>query len=175
QLEVQMMRSRVGVVAFVAAVALAALAAAHASATATRSDHATAKAAVPAKKIGYVTIFGDPVQQRFRRVFEAAAKRVGWKVDFVDARGNPAQALRAMQNFINDGVDAIVASSVETAYVKTALDDARRKGIPTIAVGAIIGGNTSAWSAVYVESEAGLSQALAHYVTAQTPAAGKDH
>jgi len=131
--------------------------------------------AVAPKTIGYVTIFGDPVQLRFARVFQAAAKAVGWKVLFVDARGQPAQALRAMQNFINQKVDAIVASSVETAYVKSALDDAKKKGIPTIATGAIIGGNLKAWSAVYVESEQGLSTALAKYVTAQSPPSGKNH
>jgi ribose transport system substrate-binding protein len=134
-----------------------------------------ARPAVPTKTIGYVTIFGDPVQLRFARVFQAAAKAVGWKVLFQDARGQPAQALRIMQNFINQKVDAIVASSVETPFVKSALADARKKGIPTIATGAIIGGNTKAWSAVYVESEAGLSNALAKFVVAQSPPGGKNH
>src|SRR5579885_262230 len=36
--------------------------------------------AVPHKTIGYITIFGDPVQLRFARVFQQAAKDVGWKI-----------------------------------------------------------------------------------------------
>jgi ribose transport system substrate-binding protein len=131
--------------------------------------------AVPQKTIGYVTIFGDPVQLRFARVFQQAAKDVGWKVEFQDAKGQPAQALRIVQNFINQKVDAIVSSSVETSYIASALADAKKAGIPTIATGATIGGDLSKWSAVYVESEQGLSTALAKYVDAQTPPAGKNH
>jgi ribose transport system substrate-binding protein len=150
-----------------------------------RGATATASAATPAaqsagpvvekKTIGYVTIFGDPVQLRFARVFQAAAKAVGWKVIFQDARGQPAQALRIMQNFVNQKVDAIVSSSVETSYVKSALADAKAKGIPVIATGATIGGNLKSWTAVYVESEQGLSTALAKYVVAQSPPGGKSH
>jgi ABC-type sugar transport system substrate-binding protein len=150
-----------------------------------RGATATASAASPAaqtagpvvekKTIGYVTIFGDPVQLRVARVFQEAATQVGWKVIFQDAKGQPAQALRIMQNFVNQKVDAIVSSSVETSFVTSALADARKAGIPTISTGAIIGGNLKAWSAVYVESEQGLSTALAKYVAAQTPPAGKNH
>src|SRR3954462_10351556 len=39
---------------------------------------AAAGPAVEPKTIGYVTIFGDPVQLRFARVFQAAANAVGW-------------------------------------------------------------------------------------------------
>lgn len=121
---------------------------------------------VEARTIGYVTIFGDPVQQRFFRVFDAAAQAVGWNVEFVDAQGDPAEAQRAMETFLNDGVDAIVASSVETPIVRASLDEARERGIPTIAVGAIIGEPLDAWSAVYVEDEGALSRALADHMLA---------
>jgi ABC-type sugar transport system substrate-binding protein len=141
----------------------------------TSTDADTDRPAVPKKKVGYVTIFGDPVQLRFARVFREAAEAVGWEVLFVDAKGQPSQALRAMQNFINQNVDAIVSSSVETAFVGPALADARAKGIPTIATGAIIGGDPKAWSAIYVESEEDLSTVLAEHVVSQAPPGGKNH
>jgi ABC-type sugar transport system substrate-binding protein len=172
-------RHRFVLAALVAAIGLAAFAGYAAARPAAARPSAgrivSALPVVPKETIGYVTIFGDPVQLRFARVFQAAAKSVGWKVLFQDARGQPNQALRIVQNFINQKVNAIVASSVETSYIASALADARKAGIPTIATGATIGGNHKSWSAVYVESEQGLSSALAKFVNSQTPPSGKNH
>jgi len=135
----------------------------------------TAGADLPAagsRTIGYVTISGDPVQLRWWRVFEAAAKEVGWNAEFADAKGVPDDALRAMQNYINTGADAIIAACVETPWARPALDDAKAKGIPVIAIACPVSPPENAWTAVFAEDEAGLGDTLAKYVVQQLEAAG---
>ncbi len=58
----------------------------------------------------------------------------GVKSQVEDAKGDVAQQLQQVQNFIGQGVDAIIVNPVDTNAVKPIIDQATKAGIPLVFV-----------------------------------------
>ncbi len=120
---------------------------------------------VKARTIGYVDVLAaGAMQKRWYDYFVKGADKLGWKVKLADAAGDPSVALTDAENFINQGVDALAVSCVETGGLRAALDDAKAKNIPIVAVGCAEPPPTDAWSGVYAEDDPGLAKTLAKFV-----------
>ncbi len=128
----------------------------------------TPQSGVKARTIGYVDIVAaGAMQKRWYNYFTLGAAKLGWTVKLADANGDPTVALKDAENFINQGVDALAVSCVETGGLRSALDDAAAKGIPVVAVGCAEPPPTTAWSGIYAEDDLGLAQALANFLLKQ--------
>lgn len=129
------------------------------------SGNTTSTSGVKARTIGYVDIVAQgAMQKRWYDYFVRAAEKLGWKVKLADANGDPATALTQAENFINQHVDALAISCIETGSLRAALDDAKAKNIPTMAIGCGMPAPVDAWSGVYAEDDAGLAKTLAAYM-----------
>ena len=122
---------RIGRVELGVAVLLAVLAAASLAGS---SSGATAKA-TPKITVGFLQILGaSPSAQRNETQFKRAAKALGWKVNVVDAQGDPAKMASGIQSFVTQKVDAIVTIAVAPASSQQALTAAKKAGIPAITI-----------------------------------------
>lgn len=132
------------------------------------SGGASTPGGVKARTIGYVDIVAaGAMQKRWYDYFVKGATKLGWKVKLADAAGDPSLALTQAENFINQGVDALAISCIETGGLRAALDDAKAKNIPTIAIGCGMPPPVEAWSGVYAEDDAGLAKTLATFITSK--------
>jgi ABC-type sugar transport system substrate-binding protein len=147
-----------------------------ASASASGSSSASGGAAksVPKETIGLVdALFSAPAQKRCDYAFTQAANKVGWTVKFADASGNPATALTDAQSMITSGVNALVMSSVPQAWVTQALESAKSKNIPTLAICGGIGEPDNLFQGVYTEDETRVGTAMAQPIIAAIKKSGK--
>jgi ribose transport system substrate-binding protein len=124
-----MHKGRVGL--GVIAVVVAALVAAS---VAGASSHGAAKAP-PKITVGFLNILGaSPAATRNQTQFARAAKALGWKVNVVDAQGDPAKMASGIQSFVTQKVNAIVTIAVAPASAQQALTAAKKAGIPAITI-----------------------------------------
>lgn len=122
---------------------------------------------VEQRTIGYVDqLHAGAMQQRWYNYFKAATDSLGWEVRLQDAKGDPALGVTQAVNFVNQGVDAIVVSCLDTGPMRRALVAAERDDIPMIGLGCPTP-QPEEWSAVYAEDEAALSRTLADYIVEQ--------
>jgi ribose transport system substrate-binding protein len=63
---------------------------------------------------------------------EQAAEALGWEVVRVDPGGDPAKMASGMTSLVNQGVDAIVLTTMEPAAIASGLRAAEERGIPVI-------------------------------------------
>ena len=120
-------RFGLGVVVAVFAAAIVATAAGGAS-------QKSAKAP-PKITVGFLQILGaSPAATRNEVQFKRAAKILGWKVNVVDAQGDPAKMASGIQSFVTQKVDAIVTIAVAPAAAQQALTAAKKAGIPAITI-----------------------------------------
>lgn len=132
------------------------------------SSSSSASAKPPSKTIGYVDILSAGAQQkRWFSYFKAGADVLGWKVIDKSANGVGTAGLQAVQNFVQQGVDAIVVSCIDTPVLRPGLVAARNAKIPVIAVGCQNGPPDNAWDATYAENDKALAEKLSTYVVAQ--------
>lgn len=118
-----------------AAVAVAALAVAVVVTGASGAPRGATKAP-PKLTIGFLQILGaSPAAQRIQAQFERASKVLGWKVNVVDAQGDPAKMASGIQSFVTQKVTAIVAIAVAPSAAQQALTAAKKAGIPAIVIG----------------------------------------
>lgn len=61
-------------------------------------------------------------------------KKDGVKSQIEDAKGDVSQQLQQVQNFIGQGMDAIIVNPVDTNAVKPIMDQATKAGIPLVFV-----------------------------------------
>lgn len=119
---------------------------------------------VEPRTIGVVNLVRQsPAEDKIDRFFEATGDALGWEFDIVDGGGDPAKIARAVQNFVNQGVDAIITTSTEAAIIRGQLRAAADKDIPVIATN---GGTTPSdlFTAQYEEDEYKMGQLLAEYM-----------
>ena len=89
----------------------------------------------PKITVGFLQILGaSPSAQRNQNQFMRAAKVLGWKVNVVDAQGDPAKMASGIQSFVTQKVDAIVTIAVAPAAAQQALTAAKKDGIPAITI-----------------------------------------
>jgi ABC-type sugar transport system substrate-binding protein len=63
---------------------------------------------------------------------EQAAEALGWEVVRVDPGGDPAKMASGMTSLVNRGVDAIVLTTMEPAWIASGLRAAEQRNIPVI-------------------------------------------
>jgi len=89
----------------------------------------------PQITVGFLQILGaSPAAQRNQTQFLRAAKLLGWKVNVVDAQGDPAKMASGIQSFVTQKVNAIVAIAVAPAAAQQALTAAKAAHIPAISI-----------------------------------------
>src|SRR3954451_12327964 len=89
----------------------------------------------PKITVGFLQILGaSPSAQRNQAQFARAAKALGWKVNVVDAQGDPAKMASGIQSFVTQKVKAIVTIAVAPASAQQALTAAKKAGIPAITI-----------------------------------------
>lgn len=129
----------------------------------------TSKSKVKPKTIGVLDIVrSSPIEQVTELAINAAAKKLGWKVIAVDAKGDPQVSAKTIQGFVNQKVDAIITLTVEAAAIRGGLTDAKKQGIPTCQAT----GQTDPsplWTAQYEEDETKLATTLAEYILKTNP------
>jgi ribose transport system substrate-binding protein len=119
-------RVGLGVVALAAVLVAASLAG---------SSSGASTKATPKITVGFLQILGaSPAAQRNETQFKRAAKVLGWKVNVVDAQGDPAKMASGIQSFVTQKVDAIVTIAVAPASAQQALTAAKKAGIPAITI-----------------------------------------
>lgn len=99
----------------------------------TVAEEAAGTINVAPRDIGVVNLVRQsPAEDKIDRFYEAAGEALGWNVEIVDGGGDPAKIARAVQNFLNQNVDAIITTSNEAATIRGQLQEAKQKGIPVI-------------------------------------------
>ena len=117
------------------------------------------------KTIGFLNIQGTaPAAQRLQAAFEAGAAKWGWKVNVVDAQGDPAKMASGVQTFVNQKVDAIVTISVQPAAAQQALQAAKDAGIPAIDIGGPVSDPDGLYAAQFVPNDYGLAAELFSFI-----------
>jgi len=131
----------------------------------------TSKITVKPKTIGVLDIVrSSPIEQVTELAINDAAKKLGWKVIAVDAKGDPQVSAKTIQSFVNQHVDAIITLTVEAAAIRGGLTEAKKAGILTCQAT----GQTDPsplWTAQYEENEATLAKTLAEYIIKTNPKA----
>ncbi|WNN42921.1 MULTISPECIES: sugar ABC transporter substrate-binding protein [Winslowiella] len=81
-----------------------------------------------------MALFDDNFLTIVRTAMQKEMQKDGVKGQVEDAKGDVAQQLQQVQNFIGQGVDAIIVNPVDTNAVKPIMDQATKAGIPLVFV-----------------------------------------
>ncbi len=81
-----------------------------------------------------MALFDDNFLTIVRTAIQKEMQKDGVKGQIEDAKGDVAQQLQQVQNFIGQGVDAIIVNPVDTNAVKPIMDQAEKAGVPLIFV-----------------------------------------
>lgn len=94
-------------------------------------------AAVMAKDISVgisMALFDDNFLTIVRNAMQQEIKKEHINAQIEDAKGDVAQQLQQVQNFIGQGVDVIIVNPVDTNAVKPIVDQATKAGVPLLFV-----------------------------------------
>ena len=97
---------------------------------------------------------------------DKAIKAKGWSAKFIDSKGSPANAISAMQNLLQGGVDALIVQTYAANQLTTGLAAAKAKHVPVFVTG---GGNVEAGEAgaiQFINAEP-INNALLGYIKKQ--------
>jgi ABC-type sugar transport system substrate-binding protein len=92
-----------------------------------------------------------------------AANALGWDVEVCDGQATPAGQLNCATNFVNTGVDAILANGMPQSSIAPALVQAEAKGIPVINIGGYIG-QEDLFDGSFYPSEAELGEVMGDWL-----------
>lgn len=121
-------------------------------------------AAPPKITVGFLQILGaSPAAQRIEAQFRRAAASLGWKINIVDAQGDPAKMSAGIQSFVTQNVDAIVPIAVAPAQAQQALAAAKKKGIPAIVIGSPNPDPNKLYAAQISPNDSALGAIIAQY------------
>lgn len=81
-----------------------------------------------------MALFDDNFLTIVRTAIQKEMQKEGVKGQVEDAKGDVSQQLQQVQNFIGQGVDAIIVNPVDTNAVKPIMDQATRANVPLIFV-----------------------------------------
>lgn len=127
------------------------------------------KICVAKKTVGIVDLIAEsPIDLKTDQEAELASKDLGWKYNFVDAGGDVNKAETAVQSFVNDHVNLIIDTSVDSAPIRVGLQAAKAAGIPVVELAA---GNAPSplFTAMYNENETTMGKILAQYIVKTVP------
>jgi inositol transport system substrate-binding protein len=75
-----------------------------------------------------MALFDDNFLTILRTAMQKEMQKDGVKSQIEDAKGDVSQQLQQVQNFIGQGVDAIIVNPVDTNAVKPIMDQATKAG-----------------------------------------------
>jgi ABC-type sugar transport system substrate-binding protein len=101
------------------------------------------------------------------------AKLLGWKVDVLNANGDPTQMAQIMSALVNENVSAIIDIAIPPSAAPQAMAAAKSKGIPIFAQAAPLIDPSHDIAAQYAPSDAEMSQLLAAQITKDYPNGGQ--
>ncbi|MFS2224980.1 sugar ABC transporter substrate-binding protein [Pantoea sp. B65] len=81
-----------------------------------------------------MALFDDNFLTIVRTAIQKEMQKDGVQGQVEDAKGDVAQQLQQVQNFIGQGVDAIIVNPVDTNAVKPIMDQAAKAGVPLVFV-----------------------------------------
>ncbi|WP_067706957.1 sugar ABC transporter substrate-binding protein [Erwinia sp. ErVv1] len=81
-----------------------------------------------------MALFDDNFLTIVRTAMQKELQKDNVKAQIEDAKGDVSQQLQQVQNFIGQGVDAIIVNPVDTNAVKPIMDQASKAGVPLIFV-----------------------------------------
>lgn len=141
------------------------------SGSSTQTTASGVKICAPKKTVGIVDLIAEsPIDFKTDQGAQLAATDLGWKYNFVDAAGDVTKAETAIQGFVNQHVDLIIDTSVDSAPIRVGLQAAKAAGIPVVELAA---GNTPSplFTAMYNENETTMGKILAQYIVDHVPSA----
>jgi ribose transport system substrate-binding protein len=86
----------------------------------------------------------DPGGNQIMKGVEAIAAEKGWSTSLIDAQGSPDQAIAAIQNLTQKGVDLIVTTVFPADAIAGGVLAAKAAGIPVVSVGGGLGNGIQA-------------------------------
>lgn len=115
---------------------------------------------LPKETIAYIEPAAvDEVTNRNVSQMEASAKQLGWTLKFTNAQGDQSKVTAAVENAVNEGVDAIVVGSEDAKLIRQPLLKAEQAGIPAVVIGGEVE-KDSLYVAEYTENEPLMSKLL---------------
>jgi ABC-type sugar transport system substrate-binding protein len=115
---------------------------------------------LPKETIAYVEPAAvDEVTNRNVSQMKEAAKALGWELKFTNAQGDQSKVTTAVENAVNEGVDAIVVGSEDAKLIRQPLLKAEQAGIPAIVIGGEVE-EDPLYVAEYTENEPLMSKLL---------------
>ena len=108
-----------------------------------------------------MALFDDNFLTILRTAMQKEMQKDNVKGQLEDAKGDVSQQLQQVQNFIGQGVDAIIVNPVDTNAVKPIMDAAKKADIPLIFVNRKPAGELTNKMA-YVGSDSELEIGRAH-------------
>ena len=101
------------------------------------------------------------------------ASLLGWKVDVLNANGDPTQMAQDMSALVNENVTAIIDIAIPPSAAPQAMSQAKTKGIPIFAEAAPLIDPNHDIAAQYAPSDATMSQMLAAQIKKDYPDGGR--
>lgn len=115
---------------------------------------------LPKETIAYIEPAAvDEVTNRNVSQMEASAKELGWELKFTNAQGDQSKVTTAVENAVNEGVDAIVVGSEDAKLIRQPLLKAEQAGIPAVVIGGEVE-EDPLYVAEYTENEPLMSKLL---------------
>jgi simple sugar transport system substrate-binding protein len=115
---------------------------------------------LPKETIAYIEPAAvDEVTNRNVSQMEESAKVLGWELKFTNAQGDQSKVTTAVENAVNEGVDAIVVGSEDAKLIRQPLLNAEKAGIPAIVIGGEVE-EDPLYVAEYTENEPVMSKLL---------------
>lgn len=115
---------------------------------------------LPKETIAYIEPAAvDEVTNRNVSQMEESAKALGWELKFTNAQGDQSKVTTAVENAVNEGVDAIVVGSEDAKLIRQPLLNAENAGIPAIVIGGEVE-EDPLYVAEYTENEPVMSKLL---------------
>jgi len=177
------MKSRVAIGAVVVMAAILGAAGCGSSGGSSGGGTATAGAAAgsssSAASTGQVTIGVAAITEQSPNVLQQLAmvnhiaQLLGWKVDVLNANGDPAQMAQIMSALVNENVNGIIDIAIPPSAAPQAMAEAKSKGIPIIAQAAPLIDPNHDIAAQFQPSDAYMSQLLAAQIRKDYPHGGE--
>lgn len=124
------------------------------------------------KSVGVVYFLNaDTPSAIIGKAYADSATKLGYSVSGVDSQGSPANAVTAIQNFVQKGVDAIVVQLWQVNQVRAGITAANAAGIPVIGVSSNALGGTKGYRLVTQFGPAS-GKVLGNYIVSKTKGGG---
>ena len=101
------------------------------------------------------------------------AQLLGWKVNVLNANGDPVQMAQIMSALVNENVNAIIDIAIPPSAAPQAMSAAKAKGIPIFAEAAPLIDPNHDIAAQYAPSDATMSRLLAAQIKKDYPQGGR--